>query len=74
MLDISGNKLQFLQVDAFRRAGLLNLQRIYIHGSGLRQIDSGAFNELINLVEIDLSDNQLQAVPTTAFKATPFLR
>ncbi len=74
VLDISGNKLGFLPQDAFRRAGLLNLQRIHVRNSRLTQIDPGAFNELKNLVEIDLGDNLLTSVPSLALKATPFLR
>jgi len=74
VLDISGNKLGFLPQDAFRRAGLLNLQRIHVRNSRLTQIDPGAFNELKNLVEIDLGDNLLTSVPSLALRATPFLR
>ncbi|CAL8078938.1 unnamed protein product [Orchesella dallaii] len=74
VLDISGNKLGFLPQDAFRRAGLLNLQRIHVRNSRLTQIDRGAFNELKNLVEIDLGDNLLNEVPSEALRATPFLR
>ena len=74
VLNISGNRLEVLPRATFQKAGLLNLQRIYVRNSRLRQIDPGAFNELINLVEIDLSDNLLTSVPSTALKPTPFLR
>lgn len=74
VLNISGNRLGVLPRDVFRGAGLLDLQRIYVRNSRLRQIDPLAFNELINLVELDLSDNLLTAVPTNAFKSTQFLR
>ena len=74
VLDMSGNKLRILPRDAFQQAGLLNLQRIHIRESHLTQIDPGAFSQLINLVELDLSDNLLTSVPTAALKHTPFLR
>jgi len=74
VLDISENNLRILPENTFRRAGLLNLQRIYVRAAKLRRIDPGAFNELINLVDIDLSDNELKVVPYQAFRSTPFLR
>lgn len=74
VLDMSGNNLQILPRETFRRAGLLNLQRVHLRNCRVGQIDDQAFRGLTNLVELDLSYNLLTAVPTGTFQDIPFLR
>ena len=74
VLDMSGNNLQILPRDTFNRIGLANLQKIYLRSCRLGQIDSEAFNLLTNLVELDLSNNLLTAVPSAILASLPALR
>ncbi|XP_067010040.1 leucine-rich repeat-containing protein 24 [Anabrus simplex] len=74
VLDMSGNNLQILPRDMFIRAGLLNLQRVYLRHCRVGQIDDHAFRGLTNLVELDLSHNLLTSIPSITFHDTQFLR
>lgn len=74
VLDMSGNNLQILPKEMFVRAGLLNLQRVYLRSCRIGQIDDRAFQGLTNLVELDLSENLLTSVPSATFNDMPFLR
>lgn len=74
VLDMNLNNLQMLPMDTFMNAGLLHLQRIYLSGCSLAQIDKKAFRNLANLVELDISDNELSYVPTASFMEIPMLR
>lgn len=74
VLDMSNNNLQILPRESFVRAGLLNLQKVYLRHCRLGQIDDEAFKGLTNLIELDLSNNLLTSVPSTTFQDVPFLR
>lgn len=74
VLDMSGNNLQILPRESFVRAGLLNLQKVYLKNCKLGQIDDQAFKGLTNLVELDLSNNLLTGIPSGTFRDVPFLR
>lgn len=74
VLDLSGNNLQILPRETFVRAGLLNLQRVFLRNCRIGQIDDLAFRGLTNLIELDLSHNLLTAVPSGTFQDMPFLR
>lgn len=63
VLDMSGNNLQTLSADTFVRAGLVNLQRLYLRNCRISDIDADALRGLTNLIELDLSHNLLTAVP-----------
>lgn len=74
VLDMSGSNLQILAGETFRRAELLNLQKLYLRNCRLGQIDEKAFDGLTNLIELDLSYNLLTSVPATAFQYITSLR
>lgn len=74
VLDMSGNNLQILPRDTFIRAGLVNLQKVYLRNCRLGQIDNEAFNGLTNLVELDLSHNLLTTIPSASLVHIPSLR
>ncbi|XP_022904401.1 leucine-rich repeat-containing protein 24 [Onthophagus taurus] len=74
VLDLSGNNLQILPRKAFVKAGLVNLQKIFLKNCRIGQIDDEAFNGLTNLIELDLSHNLLTDIPSGTFQDVPFLR
>lgn len=74
VLDLTGNSLPHLQSEQFLRLNLLNLQRIYLANCRINQISDNTFVRLTNLVDLDLGQNLLQAVPSNAFKDCPELR
>ena len=74
VLDLSGSNLQILPREAFMRATLLNLQKIYLVNCRIGMVDQTALRGLSNLVELDLSDNMLTNVPSEAFRDVTSLR
>lgn len=74
VLDLSNNELHALPAEVFRRAGLVNLQKIYLSNCRIRSIDDSAFAGLTNLVDLDLSGNTLTGVPSRALRSVPALR
>lgn len=74
VLDLSGNNLQILPKETFSRAGLLNLQRVFLRSCRIGQIDDRALKGLTNLIELDLSHNLLTSVPSGTFQDIPSLR
>lgn len=69
VLNVSFNNLQSLPKEVFLDAKLVHLQRIYLSNCSIDFISDDAFTPLTNLVELDLSNNHLAAIPTAAFKA-----
>ncbi|KAJ3631013.1 hypothetical protein MTP99_012170 [Tenebrio molitor] len=74
VLDLSRNNLVTVKHDEFGKAGLLNLQKVYISQCRLKSLERYAFRKLINLVELDLSHNALTTVPSHTFDSIPELR
>ncbi|XP_076335538.1 leucine-rich repeat, immunoglobulin-like domain and transmembrane domain-containing protein 2 [Tachypleus tridentatus] len=64
VLDLSGNVLHTLASRAFHSVRLVNLQKIFLARCGLTEISDDAFYRVSNLIEIDLSENNLSWVPT----------
>ncbi|CAH1406911.1 unnamed protein product [Nezara viridula] len=74
LLDLTGNRISAIEKDAFDKAGLFNLQKIYLAKCGLRDMDRFAFRRLTNLVELDLSYNSITSVPSHIFDSISELR
>lgn len=74
ILDLTENHIANLKNQEFSKAGLVNLQKIFLVKCRLKVIEKDAFQNLINLVELDLSANLLGAVPSNSFSSTPELR
>ncbi|GJQ81159.1 putative leucine rich repeat C-terminal domain protein [Trypoxylus dichotomus] len=74
ILDLSGNAISRLGPDAFKSAGLMNLQKIFVKGCRLREIHRDAFRDLIILVEVDLSENEIRSLDPETFHGNERLR
>jgi kekkon-1 len=74
VLDMSGSNLQTLNGETFRRAELLNLQKLFLRNCRLGKIEDMAFDGLTNLIELDLSQNLLTSVPSATFQFITSLR
>lgn len=74
VLDLAGNDIPYLTKDVFRSVGLINLQRIFMRGTGVREIHKDAFRDLKILVEVDLSDNAVSTIQPDTFTGNDRLR
>lgn len=74
ILDLTRNEITAIANDAFQRANLLNVQKLFLAKCHLKTIERYAFRKLINLVELDLSDNLMGAIPSLALESIPELR
>lgn len=73
VLEFSGNNLHVLQREKFLKMDLINLQRIYLSKCRIANIDDRTFKGLTNLIELDLSGNLLEFIPSDAFADCPSL-
>ena len=69
---MSGNSIPVLSARQFSSLGLINLQRISMSRCGITQVDGHAFGGLTNMVELDLSSNQLQEVSKSNISHTSY--
>ncbi|XP_050441663.1 leucine-rich repeat-containing protein 24-like [Adelges cooleyi] len=74
VLDLSSNSIRHLPEDSFKSVGLLNLQRIFLRGCGIRNVHKDAFRELKILIELDLSDNLIGSIHQETFHGNERLR
>ncbi|XP_071055992.1 leucine-rich repeat-containing protein 24-like [Onthophagus taurus] len=74
VLDLSFNSISKLTPDIFKNAGLINLQKIFIRESGLKEINRDAFQDLIILIEVDLSNNDISNLEPGTFHGNQRLR
>ncbi|XP_045102065.1 uncharacterized protein LOC123498727 isoform X2 [Portunus trituberculatus] len=74
VLDLRHNNLKILPRDSFVYTGLVNLQKVWLNFCNLIKLEEGAFRMLNNVVELDLSNNYLQGVPSDALADLPGLR
>ena len=65
---MNGNNLSQLPTRIFQDHRLTNLQRLYLSECKISYIADEAFAQLTNLVELDLSHNNLQQVPSKALE------
>ncbi|KAK9497072.1 hypothetical protein O3M35_004451 [Rhynocoris fuscipes] len=74
VLDLTGNSIPYLTKNAFKSVGLLNLQRIFLKGAGVRELHRDAFKDLTILVEVDLSDNLIATLHQDTFSGNDRLK
>lgn len=74
VLDLNGNFIRKLPKNAFKNADLINLQRIFMRSVHLEEIHPEAFKELLILIEVDLSDNELTNLNVKTFQGNDRLR
>lgn len=74
VLDLTGNSIPYLTKDAFKSIGLLNLQRIFLRHTTLRELHPEAFRDLSILIEIDLSENKIEKIHPNTFLGNDRLR
>jgi Leucine-rich repeat (LRR) protein len=74
VLDMSGNQLSHLPSHIFQERRLTNLQKLFLSDCKISKIDDEAFAQLTNLVELDLSHNHIQQIPTKPLEALRELR
>ncbi|KAK3862753.1 hypothetical protein Pcinc_031412 [Petrolisthes cinctipes] len=74
VLDLSNNNLQILPRDAFIYTGLITLQKLLLSYCKLSLMEAGCFNSVENIMELDLSHNNLKHVPSPALKGLVLLR
>lgn len=74
VLYLSGNPLRELEARVFERANLKNLQRLHLMSCSLSDIHGDAFSQLSNLIELDLSHNELSVLPAAPLVHCPILR
>lgn len=69
ILEFNGNNLNTLPHHVFQNKHLTNLQKIYLSECRITFIDDEAFAHLTNLIELDLSHNHIQQVPSKALES-----
>lgn len=74
VLDLQHNFITYLKKDEFSTAGLINLQRIFLKNTNLKEIHRDAFRDLKILIEIDLSNNQISVIPRDTFAGNDRLK
>jgi len=75
VLLFNSNKLGVLAARVFADGGLVNLQKIFMRGCSIREVDKRAFAGLGLLSFVDLSDNQIKRLDAALFVGeTPHLR
>lgn len=74
VLDLSGNQIPALQSEIFKRAGLVNLQKVFLRNAGIHEIHQDAFRDMRILVEVDLSDNHVTSLELNTFFGNERLR
>ena len=74
LLDLSGNEIPALESETFKRAGLLNLQKVFLRNAKIREIHADAFKEMRILVEVDLSNNLIKSLDSNTFLGNERLR
>ena len=74
VLHMNGNPLKKLPDRAFEKAGLINVQKVYMSNCSLSEIHPGSFSELFILIELDLSNNKLRTLQPGTFEGNIRIR
>lgn len=74
VLDVSENSIHRIQKEHFKNLELLNLQRIFMRNTRLREVHRDAFKDLKILIEIDLSENEISFLDPETFHDNERLR
>ncbi|CAG9572017.1 unnamed protein product [Danaus chrysippus] len=74
ILDLSNNNLLQLHQEAFKRAGLSNLKKLFLRDCNIETIHKAAFVTLAIMIELDLSKNRIRYLHPDTFKGTEKLR
>lgn len=74
VIHLERNNFHSLPGRTFQERGLVNLQRVFLSQCRLGRVARDAFQQLTNLVELDLSWNLLTGVPSAALRGVPHLR
>lgn len=74
VIHLERNNFHSLPGRTFQERGLVNLQRVFLSQCRLGRVARDAFQQLTNLVELDLSWNLLTAVPSAPLRGVPHLR
>lgn len=69
---MTGNNLNQLTQHIFQDRRITNLQRLFLSECKISYISDEAFAQLTNLVELDLSHNSIQQVPSKALELTKY--
>ena len=73
VLDVSYNNLQKIDENVFRDRNLYNLQKVFLHHCSISMVVGRCFEDITNLVEVDLSWNLLNMVPKEALMDCTYL-
>jgi len=73
-LNLNDNNIIYLEKDAFKNAGLINLQKLHLQSNGIRNVHKDAFRELRILIELDLGQNDIDKIHPHTFTGMDKLR
>lgn len=74
ILDLTGNRITYVNHDAFSRVNLVNLHKLVLRECGIKAVHTDAFNGLKIVIEIDLSGNNIKTLFPGTFVETQRLR
>ena len=74
VLHMNGNPLSMLPDKAFVKAGLINVQKVYMSNCSVSDLHPGAFSDLVILIELDLSNNNLRSLHPGTFNGNIRIR
>lgn len=63
IVDLSKNSIHAVDRNSFAWGGTIQLQFLYLSVNNIVYVESGAFDDLLNLEHVDLSNNELESVP-----------
>ncbi|XP_066975237.1 uncharacterized protein [Macrobrachium rosenbergii] len=73
-LNLANNRIEYLEKDAFKNSGLVNLQKLYLSENEIRSVDKDAFRDLKILIELDLKSNRIEKLHPKTFTGMEKLR